>query len=110
MDSRYPVQVTLNAIISLPSSLVLQRETVISAPLINDIFKEVRFSIGILPELGLFDYVNNVLSTWGAAASQAIALVASLGGAVTVIVLIYTKLRGQDENGKQDNKEENGKT
>jgi hypothetical protein len=106
LDSKYPAQVTLNATISFLSSPVLQSGTVNSAPLINNISEEVRFSIGILPELGLLDYVNNVLSTWGAAASEAIALVASLGGAATAIVLIYKKARGQDEN----DKEENGKT
>ena len=65
LDSKYPAQVTLNATISFLSSPVLQSGTVNSAPLINNISEEVRFSIGILPELGLLDYVNNVLSTWG---------------------------------------------
>jgi hypothetical protein len=109
LNSKYPAQVTLNATISFTSSPVLQSGTVFSRPSINNISEEVRFSIGILPELGLFDYVNNVLSTWGAAASQAIALIASLGGAVTAMALIYTKLRGQEENEKRDDKEENGK-
>jgi hypothetical protein len=106
LDSKYPAQVTLNATISFTSSPVLQSGTVISTPLKNSISEEVRFSIGILPELGLIDYVNNVLSTWGAAASQAIALIASLGGAATAIALIYTKLRGPDENEKRDDEEE----
>ena len=63
LNSKYPAQVTLNATISFASSPVLQSGTVFSRPSINNISEEVRFSIGILPELGLFDYVNNVLST-----------------------------------------------
>jgi hypothetical protein len=61
LNSKYPAQVTLNATISFTSSPVLQSGTVFSRPSINNISEEVRFSIGILPELGLFDYVNNVL-------------------------------------------------
>ena|SRR5215208_6400451 len=104
LDSNYPAQVTVNSTVSFSSSPILQSGAVLLGPSTNNISKEVRFSIGILPELGLFDYVNNALSTWGAAASQAIALTASLGGAVTAIALIITKLRRQEE---QDDKEEN---
>lgn len=107
LNSTYPAQVIVNASISFPSSPVLQSGTIIPTPSINNISDEVRFTLGILPELGLFDYVNNTLSTWGAAASQAIALVAGLGGAVTAITLIISKLRGQDQ---PKDKEENNQT
>jgi len=94
LDNRYPAQVKVNTSVSFPSSPKLQSGAIISTPSINNISDEVRFTLGILPELGLFDYVNNTLSTWGAAASQAIALVVALGGA---------KLRGQDEPKDKEN-------
>ncbi len=99
LDSKYPAQVRVNASISFPSSPVLQSGAILSIPSINNISEEVRFSLGILPELGLYDYVKNTLNTWGAAASEAIALMAGLGGAVTAIALIITKLRGQEKQG-----------
>ena len=64
LDSNYPAQVTLKATISFASSPGLQSGAILSIPsIINNITKEVRFSIGIQPELGIFDYVNNTLNT-----------------------------------------------
>jgi hypothetical protein len=103
LDSRYPAQVIVNASISFPSSPKLPSGAVILTPSINNISDEVRFSIGILPELGLYDYVKNTLDTWGTAASEAIAIVAGLGGAVTAIALIVSKFRG--EGGQKDKRE-----
>jgi len=103
LDSRYPAQVRLNATFSYASSPVLQGGSIISTPSINSIYKEIRFSLGILPELSLYDYVSNTLGTWGAAASQAIALITAAGGAVTAILVITTRLRGRQ--GQNDNEE-----
>jgi hypothetical protein len=109
LDSRYPAPVLINASISFPSSPKLQSGAIIHTASINNISDEVRFTLGILPELGLYDYVNNTLSTWGAAASQTIALVAGLGGAVTAVTLIISKLRRREQDQPKD-KEENNQT
>ncbi|MGH9975789.1 MAG: hypothetical protein ACRD8Z_08135, partial [Nitrososphaeraceae archaeon] len=103
LDSGSPAQVVINTSVSIPSSPVLKSGAIIATPSINNISDEVRFTLGILPELGLFDYVNNALSTWGAAASQALALVVGLGGAATAISLIISKLRGQNQSEGKEN-------
>ena len=58
LDNKYPAQVTLNASIALPSNPVLRSGNIIPSSSINHISKEIRFSFGILPELGLYDYVK----------------------------------------------------
>ncbi len=103
LDTGSPAQVVVNASVSLPSSPILQSGAIISTPSVNNITDEVRFTLGILPELGLFDYVNNALSTWGAAASQALALVVGLGGAVTAASLFISKLRGRNQSDGGEN-------
>ena len=105
LDSTYPAQVRLNATFSFASSPVLQGGSIISTPSINRIYEEIRFSLGILPELELYDYVSNMFSTWGAAASQAIALITAIAAAVTSILVIIRRLRGHD--GQNDNEENN---
>jgi hypothetical protein len=103
LDSKHPAQVTVNASISFPSSPLLRSGAILTTPSINNISEEVRFSLGILPELGLFDHVSNTLNTWGVAATQAIALVAGLGTAVTTILVVITRLRRpQEQSGKEN--------
>jgi putative exporter of polyketide antibiotics len=46
-----------------------------------------------------------MFSTWGAAASQAIALITAIAAAVTSILVIIRRLRGHD--GENDNEENN---
>ena len=96
LDTGSPAQVVINASVSLPSSPILQSGAIISTPSVNNITDEVRFTLGILPELGLFDYVNNALSTWGAAASQALALVVGLGGASNCSITFHFKVTGTE--------------
>jgi hypothetical protein len=103
LDTGSPAQVVINASVSFPSSPILQSGAIISTPSVNNISDEVRFTLGILPELGLFDYVNNTLSTWGAAASQALALVVGLGGAATAASLFISKLRGRNQSDGGEN-------
>jgi hypothetical protein len=104
LDSKHPAQVTVKANISFPSSPILRSGVILTTPSINDISEEVRFSLGILPELGLYDHVSNTLNTWGAAATQAIALIAGLGTAVTTIIVVITKLRKpQEQKGEEEN-------
>lgn len=98
LDTGSPAQVVVNASVSFPSSPILQSGAIIATPSVNNITDEVRFTLGILPELSLFDYVNNALSTWGAAASQALALVVGLGGAATAVSLFISKLRGRNKS------------
>jgi hypothetical protein len=102
LDNKYPAIVIVNATASSISSTLFPSGFALTTPSVNNITDEIRFTMGILPELGLIDVVNNYLGTWGAAASQTFGLIAGLGTAVTAIVYISSRRRHTEEQ-KENN-------